>query len=107
MSKFSSAGFGFTLKGKDDFKLGKFIAGTPETFDTYYGVNGLQGDGNIYTPENIDALQSYVNKCTMNRGVHIMMADGVRFRVGMLGLIVCLLFSRDFPLKDKKIFKKF
>ncbi|CAF1274866.1 unnamed protein product [Adineta ricciae] len=69
-------GFGFTLRGKDDFKLHKFIAGTPETFDTYYGVNGLQGDGNIYIPENIDALQNYVNKCTMNRGVHIMMADG-------------------------------
>ncbi|UJR28824.1 hypothetical protein I4U23_010048 [Adineta vaga] len=69
-------GFGFTLKGDCDFKLGKFLAGTPETFDTYYGVHDLNGDGDIFKSENIDALQNYVNKCTMHRGVHIVMADG-------------------------------
>ncbi|CAF3911063.1 unnamed protein product [Rotaria magnacalcarata] len=69
-------GFGFTLKGKSDFALHKFIAGTPETFDTYYGVKDVNGDGDIFKSDNIDALQNYVNKCTKHTGVHIVMADG-------------------------------
>ncbi|CAF3385074.1 unnamed protein product [Rotaria socialis] len=69
-------GFGFTLKGKSDFALHKFIAGTPETFDTYYGVKDVNGDGDIFKSDNIDALQNYVNKCTKHAGVHIVMADG-------------------------------
>ncbi|XP_036227972.2 cap-specific mRNA (nucleoside-2'-O-)-methyltransferase 1 isoform X2 [Bactrocera oleae] len=31
-------GFGFTLRGPNDFKLDKFFAGSPESFDTYYGI---------------------------------------------------------------------
>ncbi|CAF4695389.1 unnamed protein product [Rotaria sp. Silwood1] len=69
-------GFGFTLKGKSDFTLHKFLAGPPETFDPYYGVKDIDGDGDIFKSENIDALQNYVNKCTKNSGVHIVMADG-------------------------------
>ncbi|CAF4199325.1 unnamed protein product, partial [Rotaria sordida] len=56
--------FGFTLKGKSDFALQKFLAGTPETFDPYYDVKDLDGDGDIFKSENIDALQNYLNKCT-------------------------------------------
>ncbi len=67
-------GFGFTLKGDSDFTLHKFIAGSPETFDPYYGVHN---DGDIFKSENIDALQNYVYKCTAHNGVHIVMADGV------------------------------
>ena len=74
------SGFGFTLKGKADFNLQKFLAGTPETFDPHYGVNGINGDGDIFKNENIDAFKNYVNKCTMHNGVHIVMADGVRFK---------------------------
>lgn len=70
-------GFGFTLKGKSDFALFKFAAGTPETFDPYYGVGGYDGDGDVFKSENIDALQTYIHQCTMDNGVHIMMADGV------------------------------
>jgi cap1 methyltransferase len=73
----SFQGFGFTLKGKSDFTLHKFIAGSPETFDPYYGVNHIDGDGDIFKSENIDALQNYVYKCTAHSGVHIVMADGV------------------------------
>ncbi|CAF0741182.1 unnamed protein product [Adineta steineri] len=69
-------GFGFTLRGKSDFALHKFLAGAPETFDLYYGVKDIEGDGDIFKSENIDALQNYVNKCTMHQGVHIVMADG-------------------------------
>ncbi|CAM4832446.1 unnamed protein product, partial [Rotaria magnacalcarata] len=67
--------FGFTLKGKSDFSLQKFLAGTPETFDPYYDVKDLDGDGDIFKSENIDVLQNYENKCTMRNGVHIVMAD--------------------------------
>ncbi|CAF1455658.1 unnamed protein product [Rotaria magnacalcarata] len=62
---------------KSDFALQKFLAGTPETFDPYYDVKDLDGDGDIFKSENIDALQNYVNKCTMHNGVHIVMADGI------------------------------
>ncbi|CAF2555162.1 unnamed protein product [Rotaria sp. Silwood2] len=72
--------FGFTLKGKSDFALQKFLAGTSETFYPYYDVKDLDCDGDIFKSENIDALQNYVNKCTMHNGVHIVMADG-RFSV--------------------------
>ena len=79
MSKFLFLflGFGFTLKGKSDFTLRKFLAGKSETFDPYYGVNGINGDGDIFKSENIHALQNYVNKCTKQNGIHIVMADGV------------------------------
>lgn len=65
-------GFGFTLKSENDFKLHEFYAGSPETFDTYYGINE---DGNVYDPENISSLKDYVLKQVAD-GVHVMMADG-------------------------------
>lgn len=65
-------GFGFTLKCENDFKTDKFLAGTPETFDTYYGC---KGDGNIFDPENIESLTDYVLNQT-STGVHFMMSDG-------------------------------
>ncbi|CAF0789150.1 unnamed protein product [Didymodactylos carnosus] len=71
-----SKGFGFTLRGKSDFRLHDFLIGTPETFDPYYGVKDIEGDGDITNPENLDALQSYVHKCTMDAGVHVATADG-------------------------------
>lgn len=70
--KWESKGFGFTLRQENDFKLDKFLAGHPETFDTYYG---LKGDGDVYDPENIESLQEYVLKQTIS-GVHFMMSDG-------------------------------
>lgn len=48
--KWEAKGFGFTLQCENDFKLDKFLAGHPETFDTYYGI---KGDGNVYDPDNI------------------------------------------------------
>ncbi|XP_063624160.1 cap-specific mRNA (nucleoside-2'-O-)-methyltransferase 1 [Cydia splendana] len=66
-------GFGFTLKGGNDFKLSDFHAGTPETFNPYYGV---ENDGNIFNPENLTALKDYVLKQTDDKGVHFLMADG-------------------------------
>lgn len=65
-------GVGFTLKRENDFQLHKFVAGTPETFDTYYGC---KNDGNIFDPENIASLTDYVLSQTTS-GVHFMMSDG-------------------------------
>lgn len=69
----NAKGFGFTLKDKNDFKLDDFLAGNPETFDTYYGIND---DGNVFDPQNIKSFQKYVLDQTMGCGVHFMMADG-------------------------------
>ncbi|KAK2709328.1 hypothetical protein QYM36_013109 [Artemia franciscana] len=72
--KWHSKGFGFTLKGDNDFKLEEFLVGPPECFEPYYGKNG---DGNVYEPENITSLKDFIYDNTDGRGVHFMMADGV------------------------------
>jgi len=41
------------------------------------GVNGIDGDGDVYRPENIEAFRQYVLSQTNGQGVHFMMADGV------------------------------
>ena len=66
-------GFGFTLRSENDFKLHDFFAGNPETFDPYYGINE---NGNIFDPSNIESLTKYVLCQTQESGVHFMMADG-------------------------------
>ena len=101
------SGFGFTLKGKSDFNLHKFLVGPPETFDTFYGVGGVNGDGDVFSTENIDELQKYVYGCTRNHGVHMMMADGVKRRDGEFTSTSDRLHFRVSPSKVKKIFKKF
>lgn len=70
--KWEAKGFGFTLKGENDFKLHDFFAGPPETFSPFYGIND---NGNIYDPENIRSLEELV-KDEAESGVHFMMADG-------------------------------
>ncbi|GBM25579.1 Cap-specific mRNA (nucleoside-2'-O-)-methyltransferase 1, partial [Araneus ventricosus] len=71
--KWECKGFGFTLKGQNDFKLEDFFAGPPETFEPYYGEDG---DGDIYSPRNLKSFQKFVRSNTDGRGVHFMMADG-------------------------------
>ncbi|KAH8295590.1 hypothetical protein KR018_006708, partial [Drosophila ironensis] len=65
-------GFGFTLRGANDFKLDKFFAASPEPFDPFYGV---KEDGNIFDEANQDSLNAYIRRHTP-RGVHFAMADG-------------------------------
>lgn len=48
-----SKGFGFTLRGKNDFKLEDFYAGTPESFEPHYGEGGRDGDGDVFKDANI------------------------------------------------------
>ncbi|XP_050680047.1 cap-specific mRNA (nucleoside-2'-O-)-methyltransferase 1 isoform X1 [Leptidea sinapis] len=66
-------GFGFTLKGPNDFKISDFYAGSPETFNTFYGV---KNDGNVYDPANLMSLKDFVLNQTDDKGVHFLMADG-------------------------------
>ncbi|KAE9548020.1 hypothetical protein FO519_008769 [Halicephalobus sp. NKZ332] len=66
-------GFGFTLVGECDFKLDKFLAGSSCYFDPYYGP---KKDGNIYDPENLEALENYVKERTGGFGVDLVTADG-------------------------------
>lgn len=73
---FCVQGFGFTLKGLNDFKLSDFYAGSPETFHAYYGV---KDDGNIFDPANLSSLKEHVLRQTEDKGVHFLMADGVSF----------------------------
>ncbi|EDV92264.1 cap-specific mRNA (nucleoside-2'-O-)-methyltransferase 1 [Drosophila grimshawi] len=65
-------GFGFTLRGANDFKLERFFAASPESFDAFYGD---KDDGNIFDPSNQDSLNNYIRKHTPH-GVHFAMADG-------------------------------
>ncbi|KAK7072367.1 Cap-specific mRNA (nucleoside-2'-O-)-methyltransferase 1 [Halocaridina rubra] len=68
-------GFGFTLK-ENDFKLHDFFAAPAEYFEPFYGKNGLDGDGDVFVPENITNFRSFVLKNSEGRGVHFMMSDG-------------------------------
>ncbi|XP_071441428.1 cap-specific mRNA (nucleoside-2'-O-)-methyltransferase 1 [Hetaerina americana] len=69
-------GFGFTLKKENDFRLSDFLVGSPESFETHYGVGGLEGDGDVTLSDNIKEFTRYVKERTGGHGVHFMMADG-------------------------------
>lgn len=45
------------------------------------GVGGVNGDGDIYRPENLLEFQAFVMRSTQNRGIHFIMGDGVRILV--------------------------
>lgn len=66
------------MKGPNDFKLSDFYAGTSETFNPYYGV---KDDGNVFDPANLKSLKEHVLKQTEDKGVHFLMADGVRIHL--------------------------
>jgi len=75
--RWRSKGFGFTIKTTGhDFKLDDFYAGPPESFEPHYGVNGVDGDGNVFDSDNIEAFRKFVLDNTGGKGVHFMMADG-------------------------------
>lgn len=69
-------GFGLTLRGQNDFKLEDFFAGPSEMFEPHYGVGGVEGDGDIFRPENQEAFFNFVLHSTDGKGLHFVMADG-------------------------------
>ena len=40
----------------------------------------VDGDGDIYRPDNLIAFRDFVLRNTENKGVHFMMADGVSMK---------------------------
>lgn len=74
--KWEAKGFGFTLKGSNDFKLEEFHVAPSECFEPHYGLHGIEGDGDVYRPENIKEFTQFVLSQTEGKGVHFMMADG-------------------------------
>lgn len=75
--KWRGKGFGFTLKRSCDFKLDDFMAGPSETFHPYYGpFDDINKQGDVFLPENQEALYELVMKHTDGAGVHFMMSDG-------------------------------
>jgi hypothetical protein len=54
------------------------------------GLHGIEGDGDVYRPENIKEFTHFVLSQTEGKGVHFMMADGV---------------STNYLLKQNRIFK--
>ncbi len=51
------------------------------------GVGVLEGDGDVYRPDNQNEFRNFVMKNTDGKGVHIMMADGVRDHVMVINCI--------------------
>lgn len=43
----------------------------------------MDGDGDITRPENVTAFRNFVMENTERRGLHFLMADGVRFLKSM------------------------
>ncbi|KAK9718089.1 FtsJ-like methyltransferase [Popillia japonica] len=71
--KWCYKGFGFTLKGANDFKLNESTCISADSFRAFYGTNR---DGNIYNPDNIKDFKEIVLGYTQGVGVHFMMSDG-------------------------------
>ncbi|XP_071486988.1 cap-specific mRNA (nucleoside-2'-O-)-methyltransferase 1-like [Diadema antillarum] len=70
---FRVKGFGFTLKGGNDFKLEDFYAAPSEFFEPHYGVHG---DGDIMNSDNQREFRRFVMQQTDGKGVHFVMGDG-------------------------------
>ncbi|CAK5059163.1 unnamed protein product [Meloidogyne enterolobii] len=72
---YNSKGFGFTLTGRDDFKLERFEAASSEYFEPYYGI---KEDGNVTDPENLESLNQFFDERihSTEKGVHFVMCDG-------------------------------
>ncbi|XP_046464895.1 cap-specific mRNA (nucleoside-2'-O-)-methyltransferase 1 [Neodiprion pinetum] len=71
--KWNAKGFGFTLRGENDFKLDEFYAGPCETFHPYYGP---KDNGDVYDPENQKGFRDLIMEDTGGKGLHFTMADG-------------------------------
>ena len=50
------------------FRIEDFYAGPSEGFEPYYGVGGVEGDGDVFKPDNIRELKRFVLENTDNKG---------------------------------------
>lgn len=51
-------------------------------------MGGAEGDGDIFNPDNQAAFIQFVKENTDGKGVHFVMADGVRIRLTMVILSI-------------------
>ena len=49
-------------------RLEDFYAGSPEGFEPFYGVGGVEGDGDVFKPENVKELRRFVLENTGGKG---------------------------------------
>ena len=54
------------------------------------GVGGLEGDGDIFRPDNQQAFIKFVKDNTDGQGVHMVMADGV-----CTNILCCIIFKKE------------
>ena len=59
-------------------------------FFTDTGVGGVEGNGDIFNPDNQAAFIQFVKDNTDGKGVHFVMADGVRFNNKLIGKVYTL-----------------
>lgn len=73
--------------GRNDIGLDPGVDGVPDTDGSFHrrvdlcgfaGEGGVDGDGDITRPENMTAFRNFVMESTEKRGLHFLMADGVR-----------------------------
>ena len=63
----------------------------------FAGVGGLEGDGDIFRPDNQEAFIKFVHDNTEGQGVHFVMADGVSMQY-LLSLFIITHRNRVFIL---------
>ncbi|KAK2949268.1 putative S-adenosyl-L-methionine-dependent methyltransferase [Blattamonas nauphoetae] len=70
----AAIGYGFTIKGENDFRLDKFNQRAPS--HNFLPLYGPLNNGDITKEENLRDFQKYVLKDTADVGVDLVMADG-------------------------------
>ena len=51
------------------FRLEDFYAGPSEGFEPFYGVGGVEGDGDVFKPDNVRELRRFVLENTDGKGL--------------------------------------
>ena len=67
--------------------------------NNYFGIAGIKDDGDVYDDGNQLSFQKFVMKNTNNRGVHLVMADGVSKTIshcqGLTNLLLTYISTND------------
>eukprot|EP01117_Protostelium_nocturnum_P009794 TRINITY_DN3499_c0_g1_i1.p1 TRINITY_DN3499_c0_g1~~TRINITY_DN3499_c0_g1_i1.p1 ORF type:complete len:647 (-),score=157.29 TRINITY_DN3499_c0_g1_i1:32-1972(-) len=67
-------GFGFTLRGKDDFRVFSFCPDAPK--ENFLALYGADDTGDVTVSQNLQFFSERVRKDTNARGVSLFVADG-------------------------------
>jgi len=75
--KWHAKGFGISPRGRLDYNLLQAEHFPVESFEPYYGDNGIKGTGDIHNPYNIAKFAQFVRQSTGGCGVHFAVGSGV------------------------------